>query len=706
MTAMQRASGRSAVLLLLVLTSQACSDSSGPVGPASVELSGTLPASAPIGSAVTPRVMVRDREGNPVNGAVVNFQVSAGGGALSASSSTTASTGIASPGSWTLGPTPGANTLIVKVGGVTDLVLTVQAVPIQPASVSIVEGAGQSAIAGTALSVPVRVRVADAAGNSLSGITVTFAVTGGGGTLSGGPTATDATGTATMGTWVLGTQAGPQTATASIAGGLATTIAATAVPGPPTSIAALAGNGQEAAPNALVAVAPRARVRDQHGNSVPGVGVTFEVLGGGDITTTTSTTDAEGAAGPGAWMLGPTEGAYSVRAAVIGIEPAVFTATARGAPVSPVVVHKFAGDGTTCITGSTGCSFTVQVATRVGKPVADEAITWLADGGVTLSTVSNAKGRSTAANLVTESAGAAEQRARLDRSGEEVVFGYQFVQSSQYNIDVRFVGSATASQQAIFTQAKERWEQVIIGNLPSVNLLNRAANSLCNGFINHPAINEIVDDILIFIEVVPIDGVGQTLGAAGPCLVRGTSRLPVAGVMKLDEADVGAMEANGTLYEVVLHELGHVLGIGTMWEDLGLLTGRGGSSPFFSGARAMSGFVLGGGTLINGVPVENCILANGNPRQNCGQGTRDSHWHESTFATELMTGYLSNQGNPLSAMTVASLMDLGYQVNFGAADAYALPGTTAGLQAAQAFMPELLELRELPMPRPTMINDR
>jgi hypothetical protein len=56
-----------------------------------------------------------------------------------------------------------------------------------------------------------------------------------------------------------------------------------------------------------------------------------------------------------------------------------------------------------------------------------------------------------------------------------------------------------------------------------------------------------------------------------------------------------------------------------------------------------------------------------------GAGTRDSHWRESIFALELMSGFVDTPGNPLSRLTVASLEDLGYRVNLAAAEPYALP---------------------------------
>jgi hypothetical protein len=37
----------------------------------------------------------------------------------------------------------------------------------------------------------------------------------------------------------------------------------------------------------------------------------------------------------------------------------------------------------------------------------------------------------------------------------------------------------------------------------------------------HPAVNEVVNDVLIFVEIVAIDGPGKVLGSAGPCRAAG-----------------------------------------------------------------------------------------------------------------------------------------------------------------------------------------
>jgi hypothetical protein len=211
-----------------------------------------------------------------------------------------------------------------------------------------------------------------------------------------------------------------------------------------------------------------------------------------------------------------------------------------------------------------------------------------------------------------------------------------------FQIDISFNG-LTSSQRSIFQQAADRWERVITGDLP---------NMTYNG--------QVVDDLLINASAVAIDGAGGTLGQAAPDRFRTGSSLPYHGFMEFDTADLASMEADGTLQAVIEHEMGHVLGIGTIWEDLGLLQGAGTSNPIFVGTQATAAYNAIFNRTATGVPVENTG----------GGGTRDSHWRESILRTELMTGYVSPAGvrNPLSRITVGSLADMGYTVNFAAAD--------------------------------------
>jgi hypothetical protein len=240
--------------------------------------------------------------------------------------------------------------------------------------------------------------------------------------------------------------------------------------------------------------------------------------------------------------------------------------------------------------------------------------------------------------------------------------------ASAYDITVRYIGTATARQQQAVAAAVARWRSVIVGDLPSVPM-NAPAGSC---FETQPALNENVDDLLLYVDFAPIDGPGQVLGQAGPCYVRSETNLPVVGSLKLDAADLLKMEQTGTLDDVVLHEIGHVLGIGTLWPGSSLLNGAGTADPYYTGPRALNAYRSMGG-VATGVPVENTG----------GEGTRDSHWRETEFGNELMTGFISAGGNPLSAMTASSLNDLGYGAVSTTASSYTLGGTRAGVVTQQ-----------------------
>ncbi|MFO0824532.1 MAG: leishmanolysin-related zinc metalloendopeptidase [Gemmataceae bacterium] len=214
-----------------------------------------------------------------------------------------------------------------------------------------------------------------------------------------------------------------------------------------------------------------------------------------------------------------------------------------------------------------------------------------------------------------------------------------------FNITLRFGTGLTASQQFVFQQAANRWGQIIIGDLPAAVYQGIA-----------------VDDLLIDASAIAIDGVGGVLGQAAPDTFRTTGAfLPIHGFMQFDTADLSSLEASGELYSVILHEMAHVLGFGTIWQTKLLLVGAGSTDPRYIGARAVAEYNAIFGTSVAGIPLENTG----------GPGTADSHWRESVFGAELMTGFLDpGVPNPLSRVTVASMGDLGYTVNMLAAEPY------------------------------------
>ena len=111
------------------------------------------------------------------------------------------------------------STKITATSGTLSAQLNVAVIPGQPASIAIVSGNGQTGAHGSTLPDPLCTAVLDAAGNFIIGVTVTYTVASGGGTLEP-PTApaTNTGGIAISGHWTLGPGTGQQsvTATASV----------------------------------------------------------------------------------------------------------------------------------------------------------------------------------------------------------------------------------------------------------------------------------------------------------------------------------------------------------------------------------------------------------------------------------------------------------------------------------------------------------
>ncbi len=128
---------------------------------------------------------------------------------------------------------------------------------------------------------------------------------------------------------------------------------------------------------------------------------------------------------------------------------------------------------------------------------------------------------------------------------------------------------------------------------------------------------------------------------------------------------------------------GHVLGFGTIWEDKGLLAGAGTSDPTYTGAQGLLAYNQIFGTNVRGVPVENIG----------GPGTADSHWRETVFTNELMTGFAGpGTSLPISKVTVGQFADLGYTVNFAAADPF-VPSAIRAAVSSRATAGSSVSLR-------------
>ncbi|MBW7934709.1 MAG: hypothetical protein H3C62_14100, partial [Gemmatimonadaceae bacterium] len=199
------------------------------------------------------------------------------------------------------------------------------AAPAKPANVQAVSGNGASATVGTALASAPTFTVTDASGNALANVAVTVTVTAGGGTLTGAPTKS-AGGPTSVGTWTLGTTAGTNTLTVTVAGLTPITISATGTPGSPSKVTSSATNVLSARAGDVLSSPTSFSVADQFGNGIANQAVTFTVTaGGGSVTPASTTTNASGVAST-TWRLGNRGGTQTLTATA-GSNSGTFTAT-------------------------------------------------------------------------------------------------------------------------------------------------------------------------------------------------------------------------------------------------------------------------------------------------------------------------------------------------------------------------------------------
>jgi hypothetical protein len=213
-------------------------------------------------------------------------------------------------------------------------------------------------------------------------------------------------------------------------------------------------------------------------------------------------------------------------------------------------------------------------------------------------------------------------------------------EADPFTIAVNFTGGLTPSQQAIFSTAANTWMNLLPEYQPGITI---------------PSLN-------INASGVPIDGPGGILGQAGPTATTGQGGfiLSTAGIMRFDSADLANMEAGGILLDVIIHEMAHVMGLGTLWVPNGVYVTNSGR---FTGASAVNAYQTEWDPAASWVPVE----------LGGGPGTANAHWDELTSVTylipgphfgktltrELMTGFL-HPGSFISGTTVGSFVDIGY----------------------------------------------
>ncbi|MDQ2668486.1 MAG: hypothetical protein M3Z05_21200 [Gemmatimonadota bacterium] len=198
----------------------------------------------------------------------------------------------------------------------------------------------------------IRAIVKDLTGAPVPNVRVSFAVTGGGGTISPAIATTTSKGIASA-EWKLGSTAGTNTATATVLGEedkASTFISPNSVTFSLSTFAAITavdGDAQTGQILSRLPVNPSVKLVDSLGKPRPGVSVTFSTTGGGRVALTTVATGANGIASPGAWTLGDASGDQTL-VAKAAFATTILHATATGTAVHYMPASVTAGSFSTC----------------------------------------------------------------------------------------------------------------------------------------------------------------------------------------------------------------------------------------------------------------------------------------------------------------------------------------------------------------------
>ena len=328
--------------------------------PPSVAASGVLLDPQPV-------LQLQDPGGTPLarEGVTVSVQIASGPGSLTGTTSqTTDAGGSVAFTDLAIAGAPGARTLIFAAAGYAPATSTPISIGVgAPAVVAAAAGTGQTAPAGTAVPVRPAVIVRDAGGTPVASATVTFAVTGGGGNVTGESATTGTDGIATVGSWTLGSSAGSNA--------LQATVGADGVSGNPVTFTATATAGPASADKSSVSATPSIVasrgtstatativVRDSRNNPLAGQPVTLTATGDG-VTLT---------------QPGPTNGAGrttgTMSATVVG--PHVITAMTGGVTLGSATVTVTPGAPSPSRTSVTVPNGAVDTPTEIAIALQDE----------------------------------------------------------------------------------------------------------------------------------------------------------------------------------------------------------------------------------------------------------------------------------------------------------------------------------------------
>ncbi len=214
---------------------------------------------------------------------------------------------------------------------------------------------------------------------------------------------------------------------------------------------------------------------------------------------------------------------------------------------------------------------------------------------------------------------------------------------SRFNIDLSFADNIPQNIRDGIRQAADRWMKIIVGDLPNVGD---------------------IDDLSIYVQ--------SDLSLPGSVLAKGAFH----GVISW--RDPTARVSANDVKLIALHEIGHVLGFGTLWRQKKLVDVQIGV-PVYTGKAAVAMYRIASDTRAKIIPLENTYF-----------GEPGSHWGAMVGAEgggmpEVMLPNFHSSA-ALSTVTIGAMQDLGYQVNYAQAD-FGWAGTYAKYETMRSSFP-------------------
>jgi alpha-tubulin suppressor-like RCC1 family protein len=279
--------------------------------------------------------------------------------------------------------------VVVLVWACKDTNEVVTGVP--PAKLEIIVGDSQAGVVGKELPTALVARVRDSLDRPISGVTVAFKVTAGGGSVFAGVSTSNDTGVV-QDRWTLGTHVAdsqrvevrwvdPGTGQAVVFG----KFAAVATAGVPAKLDGTRAFDQFIATTRAESLT--AKLTDQYGNVLPGDTVTWVVLtGGGTVSPVLTVSDSGGFVRTSLTMGLPMDTIHVIRATYPGATPATFSATPSLLPGTFALAKGPGVDGQFGTVGATlADSLVVSVKLNDGRAISGVLIHWAPSTGAVVS---------------------------------------------------------------------------------------------------------------------------------------------------------------------------------------------------------------------------------------------------------------------------------------------------------------------------------